>query len=60
MANGDTGSNLQNADCAEMHKGLRLLHQPGSVVELRSLDTGRAGTVSGYFDDFERLTRAAA
>lgn len=30
---------------------LSLLHEPGSVFEVRILNTARAGTVSGYFDN---------
>jgi hypothetical protein len=49
-----------HADPTEMHKALSLLHAPGSVVELRIPDTGRAGTVAGYFDDVAGLIEAAA
>ena len=30
---------------------LRVLHEPGEVFEVRILNAGRSGTVSGYFDD---------
>jgi hypothetical protein len=32
---------------------------PGFVYELRSLRTGEHGTISGYFDDAEKLAQAA-
>jgi hypothetical protein len=34
-----------DADLAEMLKALSLLHRPGTIVELRILDTGRAAAV---------------
>lgn len=43
---------------AEIRRALRLLFEPGQVVELRSLNT-RWKTVSGYFDDMDKLARAA-
>lgn len=43
---------------AETRQALRLLFEPGQVVELRSLNT-RWKTVSGYFDDMDKLARAA-
>lgn len=36
----------------------RMVLEPGSVAELRILNT-RRGTVSGYFDDFDKLAEAA-
>src|SRR6266508_4394040 len=60
MAKAHEVSKSLDADLAEIHKALRLLHVPSSVIELRILITGRTGTVSGFFDDFERLAQAAA
>ncbi len=37
----------------------RLMLEPGSVAELRILNTNKK-TVSGYFDDFDKLAAAAA
>ncbi len=48
------------ADREEVRRTLALLVEPGSVVELRIPKTARAGTVSGYFADLEKLTAAAA
>ncbi|MEI6448540.1 MAG: AAA family ATPase [Actinomycetes bacterium] len=39
---------------------MRLLHEPGEVFEVRILNTARAGTVSGYFDDPAAAAQAAA
>jgi hypothetical protein len=36
------------------------LFRPGDVVELRIPDAPRKGTVAGYFDDWEKLAKAAA
>ena len=38
---------------------LKLLYNPGDVVESRVLHTPRSGTVSGYFDDMDKLANAA-
>ena len=51
---------LQLADAAEVRRTLQLLLSPGQVTELRILDgTMRldrwASTLSGYFDDAEKL-----
>ena len=35
------------------------LFAPGTVAELRILNTDRAGTVSGYFNDLHAFTQAA-
>ena len=48
------------ADPAEIRFALAVLFEPGAVVELRIPHTGRTRTVSGYFDDMDALTRAAA
>ena len=37
-----------------------LLHEPGSVFEVRIPNAGRAGTISGYFDDCEAAAKAIA
>jgi hypothetical protein len=48
------------ADVSVIRTAVTLLAEPGAVVEVRIPDAGRAGTVSGYFDDFEKLARHAA
>ncbi len=45
---------------AAIRAALDALFAPGAVVELRILNTPRAGTVSGYYDDHDRLARDAA
>lgn len=47
------------ADIAEIRRVFGLLFEPGQVTELRVLKTKR-GTVSGYFDDLDKMARAAA
>jgi hypothetical protein len=54
----DAGENLK-ADVAEIQRALTLLCHPNEVYELRALGTSK-GTVSGYFDSLEKLTRNAA
>ena len=48
-----------DARVAEIREALALFLEAGSVAELRIPNT-RRGTVSGYFDDFDKLARAAA
>ena len=48
----------------EISRAMKLLHAPGSVVELRALDASTADwraphTVSGYFDNFGQMANAA-
>jgi hypothetical protein len=38
---------------------LKNLFMPGDVVELRALHTSRSGTVSGYFNDMDKLANAS-
>src|SRR5690349_22954574 len=47
-------------DVAAIRAALAVLLEPGTVAELRILNTPRAGTVTGYYDDHERLARDAA
>lgn len=47
-------------DHAEIGHGLTLLMHRGAVHELRLPKAGRAGTVSGYYDDVGALARDAA
>jgi hypothetical protein len=41
-------------------EALALIHPEGVVFEVRILDAGRAGTVSGYFDDTDKAAAAIA
>ncbi len=45
-------------DPAEIRRALGLLCEPGEVYEVRAPNTQR-GTISGYFDDPEKLAHAA-
>ena len=46
-------------DATMIHATAHALFQPGTVVELRILNTLRDGTVSGYFDNSQDFTDAA-
>src|SRR6266568_9492756 len=46
------------SDRLEIRRAVSLLYRPGEV-ELRVPKTGREGTISGYFSDFEKLVEAA-
>jgi len=39
----------------EVQDTLKILFEPGDVVELRALHTSRNGTISGYFADMDKL-----
>lgn len=43
-----------------IRKTLDILFQPGDVVELRIPEAGRYKTLSGYFDDMDKLAESAA
>jgi DNA-binding MarR family transcriptional regulator len=45
-------------DPAEIHRAITALYEPGDVVELRVPKAGRDHTISGYFDDHEKLANA--
>lgn len=47
-------------DRAEIARALRLMVEPGDVVELRAPQVGSMGTIAGYFDDMGALAAAAA
>src|SRR6516165_8092058 len=46
-------------DVRQIADGLRLFIPAGQVTEIRILKAGRAGTVSGYFDNPEQAASAA-
>src|SRR5262249_17201307 len=48
-----------NYDYPEIQRTLKLLYNPGDIAELRVLHTSGSGTVSGYFNDMEKLANAA-
>jgi hypothetical protein len=43
----------------EVRRSLELLHEPGSVFEIRALHVGRVKSVSGYFDNYDSAATAA-
>jgi hypothetical protein len=45
MAKAHDVSRPLDADLTEMQRALSLLHRPGTIVELRILDSGRAAAV---------------
>src|SRR5262249_19341282 len=49
-----------SADCAMIQQTATTLFKPGTVAELRILNTPRSGTVSGYFDSLQPFVDAAA
>jgi hypothetical protein len=48
---------LDKFDAATITNWISLLHEPGEVVEVRLLNTSKK-TISGYFDDFDKLAAA--
>lgn len=48
------------ATATTVEEALGLLHEPGAVFEVRILNTLRAGTVSGYFDNASDAAKAIA
>ena len=51
---------MDRANPDEVFLGLSTIVTSGSVAELRVLQAGTSGTVSGYFDDVERMAAEAA
>jgi hypothetical protein len=48
------------SSAAQVAGWLRVFVESGQVFEVRILNTPRAGTVSGYFDDVDKAAQAAA
>lgn len=44
----------------QIKKGIEAMFHPGATVELRIPKGGKQGTISGYFDDFEKLAAEIA
>jgi hypothetical protein len=55
-----TTTRSAKADPAVVAATLRAFMAPGDVFEVRVLKAGRAGTVSGYFNDVDKAAQAAA
>ena len=49
---------MVNANRSLILKTIELFHSPGNVVEVRIPHAGKYKTVSGYFDNFDRLADA--
>ncbi len=45
----------RKADRENIAEAIRILFEPGQVVELRVPKAGKLGTISGYFDDHNKL-----
>lgn len=45
----------RKADRENIAEAIRILFEPGQVVELRVPKAGKLGTISGYFDDYDKL-----
>ena len=45
----------RKADRENIAEAIRILFEPGQVVELRVPKAGKLGTISGYFDDHKKL-----
>jgi hypothetical protein len=45
----------RKADRENIAEAIRILFEPGQVVELRVPKAGKLGTISGYFDDHTKL-----
>ena len=57
----DFDDELTEVDGTEViRNALGVVLEPGSVAELRVPNTGNTKTVSGYFDDYDKLAGAAA
>src|SRR5581483_4232112 len=53
-------SNGTDKAAAYIAECLRVFAEPDQVVELRVLNAGRSGTISGYYDDLDKMARDAA
>jgi hypothetical protein len=47
----------RKADRENIVEAIRILFEPGQVVELRVPKAGKLGTISGYFDDYNKLAK---
>jgi P4 family phage/plasmid primase-like protien len=50
----------KKADPQNIADAIRILFEPGQVVELRVPKAGKCGTISGYFSDHKRLAQELA
>ena len=47
----------RNADAQNIADAIKILFEPGQVVELRVPNAGKSGTISGYFNDHRKLAQ---
>ncbi len=47
----------KKADAQNIADAIRILFEPGQVVELRVPNAGKSGTISGYFNDHRKLAQ---
>jgi hypothetical protein len=55
MNKNQSSNNQGEADRQNIEDAIRILFEPGQVVEVRVPKAGKYGTVSGYFNDHEKL-----
>jgi hypothetical protein len=48
------------ADHQNIEEAIRVLFEPGQIVELRAPKAGKYGTISGYFNDPKKLAEKLA
>ena len=53
-------SNRKKANPENVADAIRCLFEPGQVVELRAPKAGKSGTISGYFNDHQKLAQELA
>ena len=60
MCDQSSSSNQKKADPQNIADAIRILFEPGQVVELRAPKAGKFGTISGYFNDHKKLAQELA
>lgn len=60
MCHQSSSSNQKKADPQNIADAIRILFEPGQVVELRAPKAGKLGTISGYFNDHKKLAQELA
>jgi hypothetical protein len=56
----DQAVGTMESDAAAIKKAIGVLFRPGDVVELRVVGSPAYGTISGYYDDFDKLAEDVA
>jgi P4 family phage/plasmid primase-like protien len=60
MCGQSSSTNHKKANPQNIADAIRILFEPGQVVELRAPKAGKFGTISGYFSDHEKLAQELA